>query len=94
MGNLYAPDIIYEYTVMRNERDVYIWALTDEWGQCDKICSGSRQLSFYNQSSDFKNVLNVLNTHMPLKYIIKKSKIMHLKTKTFAFAFIFILKKL
>ncbi|VVC45349.1 Peptidase M12B, ADAM-TS,Metallopeptidase, catalytic domain,ADAM-TS Spacer 1,Peptidase M12B, partial [Cinara cedri] len=42
MGNQYAPDIVYEYTVMRNERDVYVWALTDRWGQCDKICSGEQ----------------------------------------------------
>lgn len=41
MGNLYAPDIVYQYTVMRDERDLYVWALTDEWGQCDKICSGT-----------------------------------------------------
>jgi len=40
IGNSYAPDIEYQYTVMRDERDVYVWALTDEWGQCDKMCSG------------------------------------------------------
>lgn len=42
IGNSYAPDIEYQYTVMRDVRDVYVWALTDEWGQCDKICSGEQ----------------------------------------------------
>lgn len=34
---------------MREEREFYIWALTDEWGQCDKICSGTLYYTFkYN----------------------------------------------
>lgn len=46
MGSLYAPNIEYEYTVMRDERDMYVWALTDEWGPCDKICSGKLSAMF------------------------------------------------
>ncbi|XP_050424208.1 A disintegrin and metalloproteinase with thrombospondin motifs 9-like isoform X2 [Adelges cooleyi] len=42
MGNLYAPDIVYQYTVIREDRDLYVWALTDEWGPCDQICSGEQ----------------------------------------------------
>ncbi|XP_050542210.1 A disintegrin and metalloproteinase with thrombospondin motifs 20-like isoform X1 [Daktulosphaira vitifoliae] len=46
MGKLYAPDIVYQYTVMREERDLYTWALTNEWGPCDQICNGE-QLRVY-----------------------------------------------
>ncbi|XP_025423198.1 A disintegrin and metalloproteinase with thrombospondin motifs 9-like isoform X2 [Sipha flava] len=42
MGNLYVPDIEYQYTVMSDERDVFVWEQTDRWEQCDQICSGEQ----------------------------------------------------
>lgn len=41
MGNLYVPDIEYRYTVMPDERDVFVWEQTDKWEQCDQMCSGT-----------------------------------------------------
>lgn len=63
IGNSYAPDIEYQYTVMRDKRDVYVWALTDEWGQCDKMCSG---MWIRRRSRAIYNLLFAL----PTKYVV------------------------
>jgi hypothetical protein len=51
MGNLYVPDIEYHYTVMSDERDVFVWEQTDRWEQCDQICSGTLRETSYRSVS-------------------------------------------
>lgn len=70
MGNLYAPDIEYQYTVMRKERYVNVWESTDIWGECDSICSGTYCLPYS------------LGTYLLYRMILLKSLPRHLGEQT------------
>ncbi len=42
MGNLYSPDIWYQYVVSRTEgrTPTYQWKLQDQWTACNRLCQG------------------------------------------------------
>lgn len=40
VGNLNPPDVVYQYTVQNSSLAQYVWELSTEWSNCDKICRG------------------------------------------------------
>lgn len=42
VGNLYSPDIWYQYVVSRGEgkSPSYHWKLQEQWSACSKLCHG------------------------------------------------------
>ncbi|KAL1130617.1 hypothetical protein AAG570_011859 [Ranatra chinensis] len=48
VGDLYPPNILYQYTVRNNSYYRYEWLMTNNWSPCDKICQGKSKFQSTN----------------------------------------------
>lgn len=56
VGNVYPPQITYEYTVPKKILNSFTWLLSD-WSACNRMCQGMKYRKAECRSSEHKDVV-------------------------------------